>query len=184
MQPTSERTTATVLGALLREQALTGEWVLDPRTSSVRFSNKSTWGLVPVNGEFRDVSGYGTVSADGEISGTIRVAAASIDTRNGRRDTHLRSAAFFDSDNNPDIVFSADGIRPYGQGVAVTGLLTIRGRTRPLTFEAATTVQSNSGVWLDAEVHINQADFGLTWNLLGTVAKTNTVTIHAVFSRA
>jgi polyisoprenoid-binding protein YceI len=184
MQPTSERTTATALEALLQERTLAGEWVLDPRTSRIRLTNKSMWGLVPVTGEFRDVSGHGTVSADGEVSGTIMVAAASIDTRNKRRDAHLRSADFFDASNNPDIIFSADGIRPSGQGVAVTGVLTVRDRTRPLTFEAAATVQEVGEIWLDAEVHVNQADFGLTWNLLGTVGKTNSLTIHAVFTPA
>ena len=183
MRPTAERTTATALEALLQEQVLAGEWVLDPRTSSITLKNKSMWGLVRVSGEFREISGYGIVSADGEISGTIAVAAASIDTGNAKRDTHLRSGDFFDSASNPDITFIADGIRPSGQGVTVTGALTVRDRTRPLTFEAATTVQGNGEVWLDADVHVSQADFGLTWNLLGTVGRTNTLTIHAVITR-
>jgi polyisoprenoid-binding protein YceI len=183
MQPTSERTSATALGALLQEQTLAGEWILDPRKSSIRLNNKSMWGLVPVSGEFRDVSGHGTVTADGEVSGAITVATASIDTKNPRRDTHLRSADFFDSANNPDITFHVDGIRPSGQGVTVTGMLTVRDRTRPLAFEAAVTVGGNGEVWLDAEAHINQTCFGLTWNLLGTVGKDSTLTIHAVFAR-
>ena len=183
MRQTSEQTTATALDALLQEQALTGAWVLDPRTSSLRLSNTSMWGLVPVKGAFREVSGHGTISADGAVSGTITVAAASIDTGNPRRDKHLRSADFFDSTNYPDIVFTADGIRPSGQGVAVTGVLTVRDRTRPLTFEAVATVQDDGEAWLDAAVHVNQADFGLTWNLLGTVGRANILTIHAVFTR-
>ena len=183
MQPTSERTTATELDALLQEQTLVGEWVLDPHKSSIRLNNKSMWGLVPVNGEFREVSGHGTVSPDGKVSGTITVAAASIDTRNKRRDTHLRSADFFDSANNPEIIFHADDIRVSGQGVAVTGVLTVRNRTRPLTFEAAVTAGGNGEICLDAEVHVDQLDFGLTWNLLGTVSKTNTLTVRAVFTR-
>jgi len=184
MQPTSERpTTTTAVEALLQQQTLIGEWTLDPQSSSIRLSNKSMWGLAPVKGEFREVSGHGTVSADGGVSGTIRVAAASIDTRNKRRDTHLRSADFFDSASNPDIIFNADGIRPSGQGVAVTGVLTVRDRTRPLDFEAAATIEENGEICLDAVVHVNQVDFGLTWNLLGTVSKDNTLTIHAVFTR-
>ncbi len=105
--------------ALLRDGALAGEWALDPRASSIRLKAK-VWGLVPVNGVFRKISGNGTVFPGGEASGTVTVAAASIDTRNTRRDTHLRSADFFDSGNNPDITFTADGIRPSGQGVTVT----------------------------------------------------------------
>jgi len=183
MRPTSERTTATALEALLQEQVLAGDWVLDPRNSSITLKNKSMWGLVPVKGHFREVTGRGVVSADGEVSGTIAVAAASIDTGNTRRDTHLRSADFFDSSSNPDIVFRADGIRPSAPGVTVTGMLTVRDRTRPLTFDAAATVQDSGDVWLDAVVHVNQVEFGLTWNLLGTVSSDNTVTIHAVFTR-
>src|SRR5215469_8043263 len=170
MRPTAYRTTALALEALLHEQALAGQWVLDPNRSSIRLRNKSMWGLVPVSGEFREVGGHGTVSA-------------SIDTGNPKRDTHLRSADFFDSAHNPDITFRADGIRPSGDGVGVTGFLTVRDRTRPMPFDAKATVQGNGEVWLDADVHVSQADFGLTWNLLGTVGQNNTLTIHAVFTR-
>lgn len=123
------------------------------------------------------------VSADGRVSGAVTVAAASIDTRNTRRDTHLRSADFFDIDTNPDITFTADGIRPSSQGVTVTGALTVLGRTRPLSFDAAASVQGDGGIWLDAEVRINRADFGLTWNPLGMVGVSNSLTIQAVFTR-
>ena len=43
--------------------------------------------------------------------------------------------------------------------------------------------QADVEVWLDAEVRINRADFGLTWNLMGLVSKNNTLTIHAVFTK-
>jgi len=182
MQAPSGQTTAPAVQALLENGALAGEWVLDPRKSSIRLKSKSM-GLIPVNGVFREVSGYGTVSPDGEVSGTVTVAAASIDTKNARRDAHLRSADFFDSGNNPDITFTADDIQASGPGVAVTGALTVRGRTRPLSFDAAASVQGDGGIWLDADVHINRADFGLTWNLMGMVAVNNTITMHAVFTR-
>jgi len=64
----------------------------------------------------------------------------------------------------------------------VTGTLTVRGRTRPVSFAAAASVHGGE-VWLDAEVHINRADFGLTWNLMGMTSMNNTLTIHAVFTR-
>ena len=182
MPAPSGHMTAPALQALLQDAALAGGWALDPRRSRIRLKSKVI-GLVPVNGVFRQVSGNGTVSPDGQVSGTLTVAAASIDTNNTRRDTHLRSADFFDSGNHPDITFTADGIRVSGQGVAVTGALTVRGRTRPLSFDAAASVQGDGEVWLDAEVHINRADFGLTWNLIGMVSMDNTLTVHAVFTR-
>ena len=183
MRAPSGHMTAPAVQAVLTDGALVGDWVLDQRKSSIRLKNKSMWGLVRVNGVFREVSGNGTVSPDGQVSGTVTVAAASIDTKNARRDTHLRSADFFDSGNNPDITFTANGIRPSVQGVAVTGVLTVRGRTRPLSFEAAASVQGDVEIWLDAEVPINRADFGLTWNLLGLISMDNTLTIHVVFTR-
>ncbi len=183
MQAPSGHMTAPALQALLAGGALAGEWVLDPRRSSIRLKSRNMWGLAAVTGVFREVSGNGTVLPDGEVSGTVTVAAASIDTRNSRRDTHLRSADFFDSGNHPDITFTADGIRPSGQSVTVTGALTVRGRTRQVSFDAAASVQGDGEIRLDAEVHVNRADFGLTWNQMGMASMHNTITIHAVFTR-
>ena len=182
MQAPSGQVTVPVVRALLQEGALAGTWALDPGRSGIRLKSK-VMGLISVNGVFREVGGNGTVSPDGQVSGTVTIAAASIDTRQTRRDTHLRSADFFDTGNYPDITFTADSARPSGQGVAVTGALTVRGRTRPLSFEAAASVQGDVEIWLDAEVPINRADFGLTWNLMGMISMTNTLTIHAVFTR-
>ena len=181
MQVPSGQRTAPPLSALLNDRSLAGEWVLDPGQSSIGLKNRSALGLIRANGVFREVSGNGTVSPDGEVSGTVTVAAASVDTKHTRRDTHLRSADFFDSANHPDIKFTADGIRPSGQGVAVTGALTVRDRTRPLSFDAAASFQGDGEIWLDAEIHVNRADFGLTWNQMGMASLNNTVTIHAVF---
>jgi len=176
------QTSTPTLLALLKDGALAGEWVLDQHASSIRQKSKSLGGLVRVTGVFSEVSGTGTVFPNGEVSGTLTVAAASIDTRNARRDTHLRSADFFDSANQPDITFAADGIQPSDRGVTVTGALTVRGRTRPLVVDATVSVPGDAELWLDTEV-VNRADFGLTWNQLGMVSMTSTLTIHAVFTR-
>ena len=183
MPALSGHLTAPRLQTLLTDGALAGEWGLDTRNSRIQLKSRAMWGLVPVNGIFREVSGNGTVFPDGQVSGTITVATASIDTKNTRRDTHLRSADFFDSANHPDITFAADRIRSSGQRVAVTGALTVRDRTRPLSFDAAASVQGDGEIWLDAEVRINRADFGLTWNPMGMVGVNNTLTIHAAFTR-
>lgn len=182
MEP-PEQMTAPDLQELLNEAALAGEWILDPSQSSVSLKSRSIWGLVPVNGVFRQVTGKGTVTPTGEVSGAITVKAASIDTKNSRRDRHLRSADFFDSDNHPDITFTVDGISPSGQGVTVTGTLRAGDRARPMTFDGTAALKGDGEVGLDAEVHINRADFGLTWNKLGMVSMANTLTIHAVFTR-
>jgi polyisoprenoid-binding protein YceI len=181
MQAPSGQVTASLLQALLRDGALAGDWVLDRRTTSIRFRSQAL-GL-PVTGTFREVSGNGTVWPGGEVSGTLTVAAASVETSNTRRDRHLRSADFFDSGNHPDITFTVGGIRPDSRGVAVAGALTVRGNTRPMSFDAVASVQGGGEIWLDAEVRINRADFGLTWNLMGMASMNTTLTIHAVFTR-
>jgi polyisoprenoid-binding protein YceI len=181
MAPSGQLTSS--LSTLLRDGQLAGNWTLDPSRSQVRLKSKSMWGLAPVKGAFAKVSGAGAVSPAGDASGTVTVDAASIDTGNKRRDEHLRSADFFDSATHPAITFTADSIRPSGDGVTVTGTLTVRGRTRPLTFPATVSVFDAGEAWLDAEVRVNRADYGLTWNQMGMASMHNTITIHAVFTQ-
>lgn len=174
--------TSSALQALIRDGNLAGSWTLDTARSEVRLKSRSMWGLAPVKGVFREVTGNGTVSAAGEVTGTITVAARSVDTKNKKRDEHLRSADFFDAANHPDITFAVDGIKPGNGGVRVTGSLTVRDQTRPVSFDA--TVSSADGeTWLDGEIQVNRADFGLTWNQMGMASMRNTITVHAVFTR-
>ena len=178
----SGQLTSSALQALIQDGNLAGSWTLDTARSEVRLKSRSMWGLAPVKGVFREVTGNGTVSAAGDVTGTITVAARSVDTKNKKRDEHLRSADFFDVANHPDITFTVDGIRPGHGGVRVTGSLAVRGRTRPVSFDAM--ISSADGeTWLDGEVQVNRADFGLTWNQMGMASMRNTITVHAVFTR-
>ena len=170
------------LTALLGEGKLAGSWTLDAARSQVRLATKSMWGMVPVRGVFGEVSGAGTVTEAGEVTGTLTVAVGSIDTKIKKRDDHLRSADFFDSANYPDITFSVEAVSLAADGVTVAGSLTVRETTRPVSFGAA--VSGGDGeVTFDAEVPVNRTDYGLTFNQLGMMATRNTITIHAVFTR-
>ena len=182
MAPSGQMNTP-ALQALLKDAALTGNWTLDASKSTVGLRSKSMWGLAPVKGVFRRVSGQGTVSPAGDVSGTMAASAASIDTKNSKRDTHLRSKDFFDSDTYPDITFTVNQARPSGQGVTVSGSLTVRDRTRPVTFDAAVSAVSDSEISLGAKVQIDRSDFGLTWNQMGMASMHNTITVHAVFTK-
>ena len=73
--------------------------------------------------------------------------------------------------------------RPSGQGVTVSGSLTVRDRTRPVTFDAKVSVISDGEIALDAEIQVNRSDFGLTWNQMGMASMHNTIIVHAVFTR-
>ena len=170
------------LQALVQDGTLTGSWTLDPARSEVLLESKHTWGLRPVHGVFRQVSGHGTVTAVGQVTGTLTVAAGSIDTKNKMRDKDLRSAKVFDIANHPDITYTVDGMQPAGGGVQVTGSLTVRGRTRPLSFDAKVSAAAGE-VRLDAEVPVNRADFGLTYSPLRMASLNNTIIVQAVFTR-
>jgi polyisoprenoid-binding protein YceI len=173
--------------------ALAGDWTLDPDKSSVRLVTKSMWNLVKVKGGFGDVRGSGTVAADGTASGELTIGAASIDTANGKRDTHLKSQDFFHVDKHPEITYTATSVSaPAGGGTAkdtvtVEGTLTVAGNSRPLTVTATVAAAGAAGdgtVTLDATVPVNRKDFGLNFNQLGMMSVDNTITVHAVFRKA
>ena len=181
MAPQGQPTTP-ALQDLVQDGTLAGSWTLDPARSEVLLDTRHTWGLRPVHGVFRQVTGNGTVTAAGQVTGTLTVAAGSIDTKNKMRDKDLRSAKLFDIANHPDITYTVDGMQPAGGGVRVTGSLTVRGRTRPLSFDATISATADQ-VRLDAEVPVNRADFGLTYRPLRMASLNNTITVHAVFTR-
>jgi polyisoprenoid-binding protein YceI len=170
------------LEALIQDGRFAGSWTLDPARSEVRLESRHTWGLLPVHGVFGQVSGTGTVTAAGQVTGTLTVAAGSIDTKKAMRDKDLRSAHVFDIANHPDITYTVDGMQPASGGVRVTGSLTVRGRTRPLSFDANVSAAEDE-VRLDAEIPVNRADFGLTYSPLRMASLHNTITVHAVFTR-
>jgi len=170
------------LQALIEDGTLTGSWTLDPARSEVRLESRHTWGLLPVHGVFGQVTGNGTVTAAGQVTGTLTVAAGSVDTKSKMRDKDLRSAKIFDIANHPDITYTVDGIQPASGGVRVTGNLTVRGRTRPLSLDAKVSATAGE-VQLDAQVPVNRADFGLTYSPLRMASLNNTITVHALFTR-
>jgi polyisoprenoid-binding protein YceI len=175
--------TEPTLRARLADGSLAGVWMLDRSRSTVGLQTRSMWGLAPVKGTFGELSGEGVVSPTGEASATITVGAASIDTKIKKRDVHLRSADFFDTDNHPHIIFTARRLTLTAEGVTVAGTLQVRDRTRPLTFPATVSASRNDTVQLDAEVSIDRSDFGLTWSPMRMASMKNTITIHAVFTR-
>lgn len=161
-----------------------GRWILDPAGSTVRVRHKTFWGLVTVNGVFKGVSGEGEVAADGSARGTLTIDAASLDTQNAKRDEHLRSKDFLDTDHHPEIVFVVSGAVPgESAAVAVDGELTILGNPRPLSFTARLTEATADAVTLTAEVDVDRTRFGMTWNKLGMMPGAAAMTVTARFTR-
>lgn len=174
--------TASALQTLVQNGTLAGSWTLDPARSRVLLETRHTWGLLPLHGIFRQVSGNATVTAAGEVTGTLTVSAGSIDTKSKMRDKDLRSAKLFDIANHPDITYTVEGAQPADGGIRVTGSLTVRGRSLPLSFDAKASA-TDGEVRLDAEVPVNRADFGMTYSPLRMAPLNHTIVIHAVFTR-
>jgi polyisoprenoid-binding protein YceI len=182
MRP-AEQLTGRTLQEQLQDGKLAGSWTLDAARSEVRLETRHTWKLLPLHGIFRQVTGNGTVTTAGAASGVITVGAGSIDTKNPKRDNHLRSADFFDVANYPDFTYAADSVSLADSGVRITGRLTVRDRTLPASFDAKVSF-ADGEVWLDGQLQVNRADFGLTWNWMGIASMHNTISVHAVFTRS
>jgi polyisoprenoid-binding protein YceI len=172
----------TDLQALLRDGELAGSWTLDLARSEVRLTTRHTWGLLPLHGSFGQVTGSGTVTAAGDVSGVLAVTGESINTKNPTRDKHLRSPAFFDIGNHPEITFTVDSAAPASGGVRFAGQLTVAGRGRPATVDAKVS-RAGDEVTLDGEIHVDRREFGLTWNFIGIAGNHSTIAVHAVFTR-
>ncbi|MFD1848437.1 YceI family protein [Oceanobacillus bengalensis] len=124
--------------------------------------------------------------ADSKIEVTVDVA--SVNTRNDGRDQHLRSADFFDAENHPNMTFIATDIKKTSSSnYDVTGDLTIRGNTKPVTidvtFEGVSKdpMSGNTVAGFSGETKINRTDFGLVWNAAvetGGVLVAEEVKIH------
>jgi polyisoprenoid-binding protein YceI len=177
-----ETLTESDLQALLSSGELAGSWTLDPARSRVRLTTRHTWGLLPLHGAFESVTGHGTVTPAGEVSGVLAVAGESISTRNPTRDRHLRSPAFFNVERHPEITFTVTSAAPASGGLRLTGQLTVAGTSRPATIDT-TVSRAGAEVTLDGELRVDRREFGLTWNFLGIAGNHAAMAVHAVFTR-
>lgn len=107
------------------------EWNVDRSHTEIQFSVKHFF--TPVTGTFNDYDVEFWFDQENPANSSVKVTiqVASIDTRNERRDNHLRSADFFDADNHPEMTFQSTGVRMVSENEMVaTGDLTIKGITR------------------------------------------------------
>ncbi|MDX2591736.1 MULTISPECIES: YceI family protein [Streptomyces] len=163
----------------------TGNWRLDPAASAVSLRHKTFWGLVTVKGAFAAVTGQGEVRPDGSAAGTVTLDVASLDTGNAKRDEHLRSADLLAAADHPEITFAVRSAeRLDGDDVRVTGQLTVRGVSRPLTLTARLTSATAEALALETEFTVDRDRFGVTWNQLGMMRGLTTVTAALRFTRA
>jgi polyisoprenoid-binding protein YceI len=150
--------------------AAAATWNIDPAHSNVEFAIRHLM-ISTVKGRFADVKGA-VVLDDADVTRStvnVTIGVASIDTRVGQRDDHLRSGDFFDAERFPTITFNSRTVKQDGEDLKVTGDLTIRDVTREVTLDV-TSEGRGSDPWgglragFSATTKISREDFGLTWN--------------------
>lgn len=164
-----------------------GTWKFDPYHTQVEFSAKHL-GMMTVRGNFNDVTTSGEIHPDApersKFEATIKTE--SIRTHNEQRDRDLRSSNFLEIEKFPDMHFKSTKIEHAGgENYRVTGDLTIKDVTKPVTLEVV-----NYGEFNDprmghrfgyaAEAKINRKDFGMKFDAMldGKFVVSNEVQIH------
>ncbi|WP_262322303.1 YceI family protein [Acidiferrimicrobium sp. IK] len=150
---------------------LTGTYTIDPAHSRIGFVARHAM-VTKVRGSFNEFegSGYFDAANPGNSKLQLSIKAASIDTRNSERDTHLRSNDFFDMDAYPQITFSSTSVEQTGEGLfRVTGDLTIKGVTRSVTIDFEYTGNAvdpygNQRIGFEGTTVVNRKDWGVNWN--------------------
>jgi polyisoprenoid-binding protein YceI len=148
-----------------------GSFTLDASHSHVGFAVRHMM-ISNVRGEFQKLEG--TVSYDpANLEATtveVKIDVASINTREERRDAHLKSADFFDAETYPHLIFVSRKARKSANGLELTGDLTIHGTTREVTLAVEdvtpehTDPYGNRRIGASARTKIRRSDFGMRWN--------------------
>jgi polyisoprenoid-binding protein YceI len=149
---------------------LTGDYVLDTAHTRIGFVARAAV-VTKVRGQFEEFEGSGHMDGDdpSKSSAQLAIQAKSIQTRNRMRDDHLRRH-FLDMDNHPIITFTSTKVEQVDEtNFKVTGDLTIRGVTRPVTVDFELTGADNDPlgnlrVGLEGKATINRKDWGVSWN--------------------
>lgn len=144
---------------------------IDPSHSTAGFSIKHMM-IAKVHGGFEKMSGQLSYDAQNVAASSIEVAieAGSINTREAQRDTHLKSADFFDVEKYPQITFKSKQVEAAGDNLKVVGDLTIHGVTKQVTLDMEAPSEEVKDPWgntkmgVSGTTKIKRKDFGLTWN--------------------
>ncbi|HQU93996.1 MAG TPA: YceI family protein [Pyrinomonadaceae bacterium] len=150
--------------------AETGAYSFDKAHSFIGFKVKHM-GLIEVPGFFRDFTGTVNYDSANPTKSSVEFTAkvTSVDTGVAGRDRHLRTADFFDVEKFPDLTFKSTKVEKKGKGWIVSGDLTMRGVTKPVSipFEITGFVpggeRSGAKIGIAGETTINRRDFGVNY---------------------
>jgi len=148
----------------------TGTWVIDPTHSQIELTARHLM-VTKVRGSFKEFSGAITIGeAPGGSSAEVSIVAASIDTGVEDRDNHLRSPDFLDVAEYPTISFRSTSLEADGSSYSLTGDLTIKDITRPITLDleylgTKADPWGNEKAAFAATGTFDRDDWGLEWNV-------------------
>jgi polyisoprenoid-binding protein YceI len=149
-------------------------WVFDPYHTQVEFSAKHL-GMMTVRGNFLEIAADGYIDpANPEASSVdVTIQTASIRTHNPQRDNDLRASNFLEIDKYPTMHFKSTRIEQTGpETYNMTGDLTIKGNTHPVTFKVVNLGEFNDPdrmghrIGYSAGARINRKDFGMTFSMM------------------
>ena len=148
-------------------------WQFDPYHTQVEFVAKHL-GMMAVRGHFADVTATGFIDPDHPEASSVDVTiqTASIRTHNEKRDSDLRASNFLEAEKYPTMHFKSTKIEAAGQDrFTMTGDLTIKGNTRPVTLSVVKYGEFNDPmmghrIGYSAEGKINRKDFGMTFSMM------------------
>ena len=150
--------------------SITGDYALDPSHSQIGFSVRHAM-VTTVRGSFGAFESKAHIDAEqpGNSSVTVSIETASISTGSADRDGHLSSPDFFDAAAYPQITFASTDVARDGDEWTITGDLTIKDVTRPVTivFEQVGTAKDpfgNERAGFSAETDVEREQWGLNFN--------------------
>jgi polyisoprenoid-binding protein YceI len=153
-----------------------GTWILDRDRSSVEFRVPLLFGVIgTVKGGFGRYRGTLDMGARPGIE--LSIVAESIDTGNAKRDAHLRSAAFFDADEHPEVRFESESAELDGEHLRVRGTLRAGGGSAPLDV-SATVRPVGEEFEIEASAEVDQRKLGMTYSPLGTLRPPARLTVR------
>jgi polyisoprenoid-binding protein YceI len=161
---------AVTLALLLMAPAARAEtWTIDTTHSYLTFKVRHFFSNT--KGSFDEWGG--TIQFDPakptEGSVTVEVKTATIDTKDEKRDEHLRSKDFFDVENHPTMTFESTGVRKTEDGMILVGNFTLLGVTKEIEipieiYGAGPDAWGGTRAGFAGEVKINRKDYGMVWN--------------------
>jgi polyisoprenoid-binding protein YceI len=147
-----------------------GEYELDSSHTDAEFVARHM--LSKVRGKFGDVTGTITIAEPLENStAEVEIKSASVNTGDAKRDGHLNSADFFDTETYPTIAFKSSAVRlTGGSDFELDGDLTIKDTTKPLTLKGTflgwgKDMMGADRLFAEASARVNREEWGLTWNM-------------------